>query len=101
MQTYTEMKDKSTQGHYSPWFTRSFKEWRVKKDWKKTEVLLPCHDDEKVQSVPSIAKITATAKDPQSHHLHHHLQCKENIDKCIESLEEINKDTVYVLIERH
>lgn len=47
---------------------------------------LPCHDYEEVQSVPGVAQVTATAKDPQSHHLYHHLQGEEDVDECIKGL---------------
>lgn len=46
----------------------------------------PSHDNEKVQPVPGVSQITAAAEDPESHHLHHHLQCKEDVDECIEGL---------------
>lgn len=47
---------------------------------------LPCHDYEEVQSVPGVAQVTATAKDPQGHHLYHHLQGEEDVDECIKGL---------------
>lgn len=47
---------------------------------------LPSHDDKEVQSVPGVSQVTAAAKDPESHHLYHHLQCKEDVDEGIEGL---------------
>lgn len=47
---------------------------------------LPSHDNKEVQSVPGVSQVTATAKDPESHHLYHHLQRKEDVDEGIEGL---------------
>lgn len=49
---------------------------------------LPSHDDEEVQPVPGVSQVTATAKDPKSHHLYHHLQCEEDVDEGIKGLQE-------------
>lgn len=47
---------------------------------------LPGHDDEEVQAVPGVSQVTATAKDPKSHHLYHHLQSEEDVDEGIKGL---------------
>lgn len=48
----------------------------------------PSHDDEEVQPVPGVPQVTALAKYPKSHHLDHHLQCKEDVDEGIKGLQE-------------
>lgn len=48
---------------------------------------LPGHDDEEVQAVPGVSQVTATAKDPKSHHLYDHLQSEEDVDEGIKGLQ--------------
>lgn len=48
----------------------------------------PSHDDEEIQPVPGVSQVTAAAEDAESHHLHHHLQRKEDVDKSIKGLKE-------------
>lgn len=49
---------------------------------------LPRHDDEEVQSVPGVPKVTATAEDPQGDHLYNHLQSEEDVDERVKGLTE-------------
>lgn len=48
--------------------------------------ILPCHDDEEVQSVPGVAQVTPPPKDAQRHHLDHHLHGEEDVDEGVEVL---------------
>lgn len=52
----------------------------------------PCHHYEEVQAVPRVSKVTLLTKNPQSHHLDHHLDGKECKDEVIEVLQR-NEDT--------
>lgn len=56
------------------------------KSKKKKRFCSPSHDNEEVQPVPGVSQVTATPKDPEGHHLYDHLQCKEDVDECIEGL---------------
>lgn len=47
----------------------------------------PGHHYEEVQAVPCVSKVTLLAKDPQGHHLDHHLNGKECEDEVIEVLQ--------------
>lgn len=54
----------------------------------------PSHDDEEVQPVPGVSQVTAAAEDPESHHLHHHLQRKEDVDERIEGLKRTQRSSL-------
>lgn len=47
----------------------------------------PGHHDEEVQAVPRVSEVTLLAKNPQSHHLDHHLHGEEGEDEVIEVLQ--------------
>lgn len=47
----------------------------------------PGHHYEEVQAVPRVSKVTLLAKNPQSHHLDHHLNGKECKDEVIKVLQ--------------
>lgn len=63
----------------------------------------PGHHYEEVQAVPCVSKVTLLAKDPQGHHLDHHLDGKEREDEVIEVLqnkaEEGGKKTSVIMDE--
>lgn len=46
----------------------------------------PRHDDDKVQLVPLVAKVTVAAKNPQGHHLDDHFHRKESKYTVIQNL---------------
>lgn len=53
---------------------------------KKKAGNLPSHNDKEIQTVPGVSKIAFFAKDPQGHHLQHHLHSKEDEDEVIKYL---------------
>ena len=55
-------------------------------------VYLPCHDNEEIQSVPCVPKVTLLAKNAQGHHLEHHLHGKEDKDEVIKDLQGQEED---------
>lgn len=49
---------------------------------------LPGHDDDKVELVPPVAKITVGAENPQRHHLDDHLHGKESKNAVVQHLKQ-------------
>lgn len=51
---------------------------------------LPCQDNEKVEAVPGVSQVSASAVDTHGNHLHWHLQCEEYKYEVIEHLKRTN-----------
>lgn len=58
----------------------------------------PSHYYEEVQAVPCVSKVTLLAKNPQSHHLDHHLDGKECKDEVIEVLQKQTDPEKYAFL---
>ncbi len=58
--------------------------------WEKRRIdSLPCHDNEEVQAVPCVTKVTLWSKNPQGYHFDDHLHSKEGEDAVIKHLWEL------------
>lgn len=60
-------------------------EWMSDK-WEKRQDSSPCHDNEEVQAVPRVAKITIYSKNPQGDHFDDHFHSEEGEDAVIKRL---------------
>lgn len=54
--------------------------------WEKRRDSSPCHDNEEVQAVPGVTKVTLWSKNPQGYHFDDHLHSKEGEDAVIKRL---------------
>lgn len=65
-------------GKYKPWVFRKH---------------LPGHDDDKVELVPPVAKITVGAENPKRHHLDDHFHGEESEDAVVQHLKQRSVET--------
>lgn len=68
--------------------------------WEKRQDSSPCHDNEEVQAVPCVTKVTLWSKYPQGYHFNDHLHSKEGEDAVIKCLWTKKKNSFISIIEK-
>lgn len=63
-------------------------QFSFKEDTDIKIISLPSHNNEEIQAVPGVSKVTLLAKDTQGHHLQDHFHGKEDEDEIIKYLKE-------------
>lgn len=66
---------------------------------KSTAGYWPCHDDDEVELVPLVAKVTIGAKNSQGHHLDDHFHSEESEDAVVQYLKKHGEKNKHTQIE--